>query len=205
MEKIVRIGQVPREPQHRGGGVGGHALGHGPGGEGLYIIYWNYKIFFHSPSRCPAQVSHHLAETVAWADQLLRDGGGELAAVVHPGHVEPHGDVPEPRLGLGPGPGLHQLAVDGPELVELIRGEAEPELIVVLLLHLGHDLAAVLELVGLLEAGHEDGLHLVPRAARQQQVGGEVGEVRRHLPGQLASSCATQEVVQQSDGMMPSK
>ena len=35
MEKIVRIGQVPREPQYRGGGVGGHALGHGPGGEEL--------------------------------------------------------------------------------------------------------------------------------------------------------------------------
>ena len=42
MEKIVRIGQVPREPQYRGGGVGGHALGHGPGGEGLYIEITKY-------------------------------------------------------------------------------------------------------------------------------------------------------------------
>lgn len=112
-------------------------------------------------------------------DELLNDGrtGGTLLFLTS--QVELDRDVFE-----GVALSLHQFSIDGPKLrpdyhiisqklesisylVKLVGGEAGPQLVVILLLHLGDHLPAVLQLVGLLQAGHEDRLHLFSSSREQ--------------------------------------
>ena len=64
--------------------------------------------------------------------------------------------------------GLHEAPVYGPELVELVRLYAVPELLVVLLEHVVDDLAAVLERVRLLDGREEERLDKLLAAAVEQ-------------------------------------
>merc|ERR1719186_74566 len=122
--------------------------------------------------------------------------------IVSPSHVESDGDVLECLL---PCYGLHKFPVNCPELIKLITSQTKPKLIVILLLHHGHHLPIVLQLVSLLQAGHKYRLHLFSGMTRQQLFCWKLREMYCKRPWQVAImiTLSCQQVIQQTDRMVP--
>ena len=79
-----------------------------------------------------------------------------------------------------------------------------PELVVVLLLHGGDDLPLVLELVRLLDAGHEEGLHVLSGLEAKDLSGGELVEANRQRPGRAEVGVGEAGLVEQdANGKVP--
>lgn len=66
--------------------------------------------------------------------------------------------------------GFHEATINCPKLIEFIVDQSEPQLIVVFLLHGGHNLATMFQHIGFLEAGHEMSFNYIAMATKKKRI-----------------------------------